>query len=108
MARGRVLPVVISRDLGWLFPELELSKLDVRRDARLILARVLEHGRLQDVRWCVRHYGLPRIHRFFREECHPEISPRTIALWRAVLNARDETWARSPRSRLSSAAPWPG
>jgi hypothetical protein len=51
---------------------------------------------------------LPRIHRFFREESHPEISPRTLALWRAALNAHDETWTRSRRSRLSSAAPWPG
>jgi len=106
--RARVLWVVISRDLAWLFPEHELSNLDLRRDSRLILARVLEHGRLRDVRWCVRQYGLPRIHRFFREESHPEISPRTIALWRAALNAHGETWTRSRRSLLSSAAPWPG
>ena len=94
-------------ELGWLFPEYEVRHLDVRRDSRLILARVLEHGRLQDVRWCVQHYGLPAIHCFLRDESHPELSRRTLALWRAVLNAHDETWAEARRSRLGSVAPWP-
>lgn len=100
--------VALPRSLAWLFPEHRVSDLDPERDARIVLARVLEHGRMRDVRWCVRRYGLPRIHRFLRDEAHPEISPRTIALWRAALNAKDETWRVPRRSRLSSAAPWPG
>jgi hypothetical protein len=100
--------VAIPQSLAWLFPEYLPSGLDPKRDARLILARVLEHGRLQDVRWCVRRYGFERIHHFFRAEAHPEISEKTIALWRAVLNAKHEEWTRSRRSRLRSAAPWPG
>jgi hypothetical protein len=63
---------------------------------------------MRDVAWCIRHYGLPRIHRFFRDEGDPSLTPRTIALWRVALDARDEAWAVSPRSRLHSAAPWPG
>ena len=62
---------------------------------------------MEDVRWCVKHFGLPRIHRFFREEGHAELSPRTIALWRAALNAKEERWARPRRSRLPNVAPWP-
>lgn len=92
----------------WLFPDLDRSSLEPDRDARYILARVLEHGRMRDVAWCIRHYGLTRIHRFFRDEGDPSLTPKTIALWRIALDARDEPWAESRRSRLRSAAPWPG
>ncbi|MBW2533365.1 MAG: hypothetical protein JRI55_17875 [Deltaproteobacteria bacterium] len=94
--------------MAWLFPEHEPSRLNAARDKRLILARVLEQGRMQDVRWCVRHYGLSEIHRFFREDAHPEISDKTVALWRVALRARDEHWRSPRRSRLRSVAPWPG
>jgi len=94
--------------MAWLFPEVPLRQLDRDRDARLVIARVLERGRLVEVRWCVQRYGLERLHRFFREEAHPEISPKTIALWRLVLDAREERWATPRRSRLASFAPWPG
>lgn len=73
----------------------------------MVIARVLERGRLADVAICVRTYGLGRIHRFFRDEGDPELTPRTIALWRLVLGAREEPWATSPRSRLTNVAPWP-
>ena len=97
----------IARTLAWLFPEHQPSRLDPVRDARLIIARVLEQGRMQDVRWCVQHYGLHEIHRFLREAAHPEISDKTIALWREVLDAREEPWRRPRRSQLRNAAPWP-
>jgi hypothetical protein len=103
MMSGMPLP----RDLQWLFPEHDCARLDPERDARAILARVLEHGRMEDVRWCVRHYGLDRIHRFFREASHPELTGKTISLWRHALKAKDETWAEPRRSRLRNVAPWP-
>lgn len=107
---GRRRPTAsrVPRSMAWLFPETTPARLDPERDARLVIARVVERGRLADVRWCMRRYGLDRIHRFFREEAHPELSPRTIALWRVVLDARKEPWATSRRSRLASSAPWPG
>lgn len=94
--------------MAWLFPDYDPSELDPERDRRLILARVLEQGRLSDVRWCVRRYGFSGIHEFLRAQAHPELSPKTLALWRAVLNAKHEAWPQSRRSRLRSAAPWPG
>ncbi|HOU94070.1 MAG TPA: hypothetical protein PLU22_23630 [Polyangiaceae bacterium] len=98
----------LPRSLAWLFPEYALRDLDAERDSRLVLARLLEQGRLEDVSWAVRHYGLERIHRFLRDESSPELSPRTIAIWRAALQAKHEPWATSRRSRLRNAAPWPG
>lgn len=99
--------MAIPDTLAWLFPEHDPRCLDPERDSRLLIARIVEQGRMQDVRWCVHHYGLDRIHRFFREG-HPELSSRTIALWRAALNAKDEQWTVPRRSRLRSVAPWPG
>lgn len=91
--------------LDWLFWNLDRRRLDDERDATTILARVLEHGGLEDVRWAVRRYGLERIRAFFAEGAHPEISRRTWCFWRAALRAREDAWPE-PRSRASSDAPW--
>jgi hypothetical protein len=94
------------RSLRPLFWEVAFDRLDVERHADSILARVLESGRMDDVRWLVATYGMDRIHRFFREVGHPEISPPTIALWRAILRAEDEPWAGPPDWRKNSNVPW--
>lgn len=86
---------------------MDAGRIDAERDADFVLARVLERGRLEDVRWCMRRYGLPRIHRFFREVGHPELSERTIRFWRLKLRAENETWATSPSWRRNSGVPWP-
>ncbi len=96
------------RRLRWLFSDVDFDRLDVTRDAAFVIPRVLEAGCLKDVVWLVRRYGLAHIHRFLRDEGHPELSPRTIALWRTVLDSKEEEWARPPAWRQTSAAPWPG
>jgi hypothetical protein len=97
----------LPQHLRPLFWELQFERLDETRHADSILARVLEHGRLRDVKWLVKTYGFERIHRFFREVGHPEISARTIALWRAILRAEDEKWASPPDWRRHKSVPWP-
>ncbi len=92
----------------WLFWEIDPARIDPSRDADYCIARVLEHGTLADVRWLVRTYGLDRIHRFFREVAHPEISQRIRAFWRAFFDADDEIWAEPPSWRRSNAVPWCG
>lgn len=94
--------------MAWLFPEADRRVIEVERDSRYILARVLEFGRMQDVAWCVRRYGYDRIRTFFRDEGDPSLSQKTIALWRLALEAPNEKWATSRRSRLHKVAPWPG
>ena len=85
---------------------MDASALQTRRDANYILPRVLEFGRLVEVRWAIATYGMEGIHRFLRDVGHPELSDRTLRFWRVVLNAKDETWASPPAWRKSSAAPW--
>ncbi len=86
----------IPEELHWLFWELVPSELDAEVHADSILPRILEHGGLAEVRWAIGHYGLERIHTFFRDVGHPELSTRTTGFWRAVFKAEDETWAAPP------------
>lgn len=90
----------------WLFWEVDASRIDLEAHADYVLARVLEHGTLDDVRWAIATYGLDGIRRFFREVGHPEMSDRTVGFWRAVLHAENERWATPPDWRRSSSAPW--
>jgi len=89
-----------------LFWEADFSRIDVDAHADSIMARVLEFGRLRDVKWLVATYGLPRIHRFFREVGHPELTERTLLFWRAFFKAFDEQWASPPAWRKRSGALW--
>lgn len=92
--------------MRWLFPEIYTPRLDLDAQADGILARVLEQGGTSEVRWAVHRYGLARIHRFFRDVGHPDLSPRTIQFWRALLHAPDEEWKSPPAWRKSKIAPW--
>ena len=93
--------------LRWLFPEVVFGELRLQRDEGFILARVLERGRLVDVRWAIDAYGLPEIHRFLRDEGHAELGERTLTFWRAVLRAGKEKWKSPPPWRRSRIASWP-
>lgn len=102
----RVKRAKVPKRMRWLFWNVDFDKLDVNRDIDAILARVLEFGRLEDVRWALRTYGRERIHTFFRTVGSPEISERTVTFWRAVFRAKGEAWPRPPAWRRSSSAPW--
>jgi hypothetical protein len=88
--------------LHWLFWESAAERLDLETDADYVLARVLEFGRLEDVQWAWRTYGPERIHYFFRDVGHPELSPRTLAFWQAFFTAEQESWASPTSSRTIS------
>lgn len=90
----------------WLFWDVDHDGLELLRDRNFILPRVLEFGRLEDVRWLITAYGMEGIHDFLRTVGHPELSRRTLGFWRAALKAEGETWASPPEWRKSNAAPW--
>ena len=87
---------------------MDPASLDLGAHQRFVLARILERGRLVDVRWVLRQYGEAAVLDFMRHSGHAELSPRTRAFWRAYFSAKDETWESPPSWRMSSAAPWPG
>lgn len=98
----------IPDELRWLFWNADFEALDCDAHADGVLARVVEHGDLVAVRWALGHFGPERIHRFFRDVGHPELSMRTLAFWRAFFDAEDEEWAQAPPWRRTSGVSWPG
>jgi hypothetical protein len=90
----------------WLFWDVDPGAIDLARDRRYVLGRVLERGRMADVRWVVSEYGTEGVHEFFRAGAHPEVSRATWSLWRAFFNESDSEWPTVPDWRNNNAAPW--
>ena len=70
--------MAIPVEQRWLFWDVDPDALELERDKRYVLGRVLERGRLADVRWVVGVYGLDGLRDFFRTGGHPELSPPTM------------------------------
>jgi hypothetical protein len=92
--------------MRWVFWDVDADALDSVRDRDHIIPRILEFGGIAEVRWLMKTYGTEGIHAFLRDIGHPEIGPRTLRFWRAVLRADEETWASPPAWRETSGAPW--
>jgi hypothetical protein len=97
----------VPRELRWLLWDLDADQVDVEACAASVLGRVLENGRLSDVRLVIELYGQDRVRDFFRAGDHPVVSDRTRRFWHAFFGA-DEAWPRRPDFRKHSAAPWIG
>jgi hypothetical protein len=96
----------LPETIRWLFWDITFDALDVEAHSDAILARVLENGRLEDVRQILSIYGEERVHSFFRNVAHPLISARTRTFWRALFRAENERWATRPAFRTTNGAPW--
>lgn len=92
-------------ELHWLFWEMDAPAVDAAVDGDTIIPRILQEGRMEDVRWLLRRYGPERIHAFLRNVGHPELSDRTLGFWRAFFHAEAEKWAERPSFRIRF-APW--
>lgn len=90
----------------WIFWDVDPDAIDLEGHADGVLARVLERGCLDDVKWLIHTYGLERIHAFFRDVWAPEVSDRTRKFWRAFFDAENETWATPPAFRRSNSSLW--
>lgn len=101
---GRMAP---PDTMHWLFWDVDLEQLEVERHAEYILSRVLDRGRIDDVSWALQTYGEDRIHAFLCERPRAELSPRTLAFWRAFFR-EEQPWPTRPSSRQISSAPWHG
>ena len=100
------LPAKLPESMRWLFWELDFDGTDFSACYRTVAARVLERGRLQDVRWLLDHGGYEGVHTYFRHYGDVEISARTTTFWRLVLNAKDEPWSEPPAWKRSKSSPW--
>ncbi len=99
-------PTRLPAGMRFLFQEVDLASWRPDEHPDHVMARILERGRLVDVQWLIEHYGMARIHRFFRDVGHVELSPRTLTFWRCALDAKEEAWAEPPAWKRRSSAPW--
>lgn len=53
--------MALPRHLRPLLWDTTLARVEPRRDAEFLLARVLEFGTLRDVHWLIDFYGKPRL-----------------------------------------------
>lgn len=97
--------MLVPEKMSWLFWELDPPSPDAEQHADYILARILEFGGLAEVRWALQTYGPERVHHFFKDIGHPELSERTIKFWRAYFKDK-QPWASPPAWRSHSSAPW--
>ena len=78
------------------FQEYDIARLDITRDANLIIQRVLEFGTWDELRWLFETYRSKRIRLFLREHGERLLKPITFNYWRKLLGIR--RWRKSPFS----------
>jgi hypothetical protein len=91
----------VPKRLGALFPEHDLSDLNVGRHRTLIVSRVLEEGTPADLRWMLRRYEEKAIREFLEREGERMLSRRAFNLWRRVFSAKT-----GKRSWRTTDEPW--
>jgi hypothetical protein len=94
----------VPDSLRWLFWDLDVEHVDLEEHCTAVLGRVLEDGRLCDVRLVLEIYGTRRIREFFRDGGQPLLSERTRCFWRAIFGAEEARPTR-PDVRSPGAAP---
>ncbi len=86
--------VHIPSGLHPYFQEYEVTALDLKRDANLIIQRTLEFGTWEEIRWLFSAYGSKRVRSFLRRYGERWLRPVSFHYWRKLLRIRD--WQRSP------------
>jgi hypothetical protein len=76
------------------FQEYDVEHLDLKRDADLVIQRVLEFGTWEEIRWLFQVYGARRIRVFVRRYGERSLKPVTFNYWRQLLRIR--SWKSSP------------
>ena len=76
------------------FQEYDITRLNITRDANLIIQRVLEIGTWDELRWLFETYRSKRIRLFLRERGERLLKPVTFTYWRKLLDIR--RWKKLP------------
>jgi hypothetical protein len=84
----------IPQGLWAHFQEYDPARLDMERDADLIIQRTLEFGTWDEVRWLFAAYGRQRIGAFLRQWGERQLSRVTFNYWRRLLGISN--WQTSP------------
>ena len=78
----------LPRRLQALFPEYDVSRLNAGKDQTVVIARILDTGGAEDLRWLLRRYTRGQLARFIRENGARRLGPRSRRLWSIYLGVR--------------------
>ncbi|HLA06691.1 MAG TPA: hypothetical protein VJ022_04550 [Anaerolineales bacterium] len=76
------------------FQEYDIERLDLVRDADLIIQRTLEFGTWEEIRWLFEMYRGKRIREFLRKHGERWLKPVTFNYWQKLLGIR--RWRKPP------------
>jgi hypothetical protein len=88
----------IPMSLKPYFQEYDLEALNIKRDADLIILRILEYGNWDEIRWLFLVYPRERIRRFLREHGERWLKPVTFNYWRLLMGIRK--WNSAPFEKV--------
>ena len=94
MRRSTPHPANIPPGLQPYIQEYDVTALDLKRDANLIIQRTLEFGTWDEARWIFETLGAKRIRLFLRQFGERWLRPVTFNYWRKLLRIRK--WQHSP------------
>jgi hypothetical protein len=84
----------IPARLRLYFQEYNPDRLDLNRDANLIIQRTLEYGNWEEVRWLFQRYGKKRISAYIRRYGERGLDRVTFNYWRRLLGIHK--WRKPP------------
>jgi hypothetical protein len=102
LARSPASAQPIPARLKTLFPEYDLAGLNAGRDRTLVVSRILDRGRLADVRWLLGRLPEDDIVRFIVEDGARLLSRRSLRLWSLVFSAAP----KAPPKWRTKENPW--
>lgn len=96
------LPGELLDEAVVLFRDVRVEDVDPEAHAAFVIARVLDLGTVRSVRALFSHYGRDRIRAFFLDGGIDRVSPRTRALWTALLGLTADECTQTSSLRRSS------
>lgn len=76
----------IPRRFEPLFPEYEITKLNVGRDRIVVISRILDFGTISELKWLLKRYSREEIKSFLIKDGGRLLSPRSLNFWTMFFN----------------------
>ena len=76
----------VPAKLEHLFPEYDISKLNVGKDRVVIMSRIFDYGNAKELRWLKTRYSLNEIKNFVTNHASRLLTARSLNFWALYYN----------------------
>ncbi len=84
--RMKAATLELPADSAWLFPEYDVSQIELQQYRGVIIERILERGSQEQLQWLFHTYSEPVVADWVRKHGFRLLSKRSFALWRLALD----------------------